>query len=1137
MLQKTGSSFRVGYFLLALCWTTTSASAAIDIAQQPLETGSTVEPNIMFLLDDSGSMRFSFMPDELDADFRVTYWKEVNRRWYKYLYDDCIEAISYASAQVNVCTAKDRRYLASNQLNKLYFNPNTTYDIPMQPDGKTPYPTPKFTSAPLNGYDLNASKIDLSKNYLALMDDFYYGLNEDEGFAISRSSSNVNQSAAFYFNYNGSSGCTPTSRKDSCFTLVDVGKESAAIKEKFAIWYAFYRTRLMVAKAGVTAAFLQQESGIRVGYGAINLNPVVANGVARFSKNDANGQKKAFFSWLHTKKASGGTPLHTALDAAGDYYKTNDAPWQSDTGDSLLECRQSYTILMTDGYYNSTLDVGNQDNSDGATIVGPLVAGREQKSYAYRPSGPFKDNASETLADVAMKYWKEDLKPELPNTVPTSDPSFNPAFWQHMVTFGVGLGVTGSINAATAFAAIPKKGSITWPSTESNSGKIDDLLHAAVNSRGGFFSAGDTTAFVNGLASTLKSITGRVASASNIAATALNSLQTESNLYQARFTAGNWTGDLYAYDVNNLSTPLWKASEKVPQPALRNMWVGDPDADTISVRSFAWSQLTSNEQKALGDDSALVDYHRGVRTNEKPAGNYRARQTVLGDLVNSSPVLVGEPMDMSYHRHSWAGADSYRSFITGTMASRRKALYIGGNDGMIHGFFADTGVESFAYIPRAVMAPRLGNTLNFLHQYADPNYLHQFSVDGTPVVADVFITRANESSPQWRSVLVGGLGRGGAGMFALDVTDPANLNGQSVIWDKKNQGDHALMGSFLGKPVIARLNNGRWGILVGYGYNNSSHASGLLVFDIENGETIVKLQTSAGTASNPNAMSELNVIDLNADGNVDYVYGGDLLGNVWKFDLSSSQSSNWAIAYNAKPLFTAKDKHGAVQMITGGVLATQEPKTGKVWLFFGTGRYLNVDDPSNNQPQSWYGLIDQSLIKDRTELSQRLLTQVDSSRVITEVTALEDNKKGWFIDLLETRERIVDIPVMVGRELVMNTTIPDTNVCNPSGSGYVMAVEPYTGSGLKYNYFDLNNDGAFDEKDTVTQGTKKVTPDGLKVLSLNSVVTFVKEPNTATPDNPAGKIKAVTNCGAAELCATNVQPKINLGMQSWREIN
>lgn len=1134
MVQRSRIRSALSSFLLALSWTSASAVAAIDIAQQPLETGSTVEPNIMFLLDDSGSMRYGFMPDELDSDFNVTY---VYRRVTYLNEDDCGNLINYAGAQVHPCNTKNRRYLASNQLNKLYFNPTTNYPVPMKPDGVTPYATPAYNSAPHNGYDTSSTKVDLSKNYLALIVDINYGVDDDNGFAISRSDTNQKLSGGFYFNYNSAAGCSLTSRSDSCFSLVDVNNASAEIKQKFANWFAFYRTRLMVAKAGVTAAFLQQESGIRVGYGAINLNPVIAADVGRFSKGDLNGQKKAFFSWLHKKGASGGTPLHGALQAAGEYYKTSDTPWQSDTGDSLLECRQSYTILMTDGYYTSTLDVQNQDNSAGKTIVGPLVAGREQKSYTYQPSGPFKDEASATLADMAMKYWKEDLKPALPNTVPTSDPSFNPAFWQHMVTFGVGLGVSGSVKPETAFAAIPAKTNISWPSTSSNSGKIDDLLHAAVNSRGGFFSAGDTTAFANGLASTLRSITGRVASASNIAATALNSLQTDSYLYQARFTAGNWTGDLYAYDVNNLALPLWKASEKLPAPAARNIWAGNPDSDTLAVRSFSWNNLSANEQKALGNEASIIDYLRGVKTLEKPAGAYRTRQTVLGDLVNSSPVLVGEPLDLSYHRYSWDGASDYRTFISGAVASRRKTLYVGGNDGMLHGFSAEDGVETFAYIPRAVMAPLSGDTVNVLKKYADPLYLHQFSVDGTPVVADVFISRTGESTAQWRTVLVSGLGRGGAGMFAIDVTNPNNLNASSIMWDKKNQADHALMGTFIGKPVIARLNNGKWGVIVGYGYNNSRHTSGLLVFDIASGETLVNLPTSAGTASNPNAISELNAIDLNADGNVDYVYGGDLLGNVWKFDLSANQSSSWAIAYAGKPLFSAKDKNGTAQMITGGVLATQDPKTGKVWLFFGTGRYLNVDDPSSNLPQSWYGLIDETLIKDRTELSLRQLTNVEGGRVISKVTALEDNKKGWYIDLIDTRERIVDIPVMVGHELVMNTTIPDTNVCNPSGSGYVMAVEPYTGSGLKYNYFDINNDGVFDDKDQLTSGSSKISADGVKVQSLNSVVTFVKKAKTATPDNPAGNIKAVTNCGAAELCATNVQPKLNLGMQSWREIN
>lgn len=1134
-MKRTGIIGHLFTVMIASCGTVLTASAAIDIAQQPLETGTTVEPNILFMLDDSGSMRFGFMPDSLDSGFNVT--RVQNRQLVRT--DSCDPEITYAGAFVNPCTVSGRRYLASSHLNTMYFNPNTTYQIPLQPDGITPYPTPSFTSAPHNGYDLSSDRVDLSRNYLALIADFFYSTNaQRRGFAISRFDNQTTQSAAFYFGFNNGIGCQSNPRLDSCYSIVDMANVTAGKKEQFAIWFSFYRTRLMVAKAGVTAAFLQQESGYRLGYGAINLTPRVQSSVARISKTDQNSQRRNFLTWLQQRTAWGGTPLLEALDAAGSYYETEDQPWRADTGDTLLECRQSYTILMTDGYYNDpTISVGEQDDTAGTTIYGPESESGPQKSYIYQPKSPFNSNFSNTLADVAMKYWKRDLRPDLPNTVPTADSSFNPAFWQHMVTFGVGLGVTGNVNAAGAFAAITNNASILWPDPKTNEGKIDDLLHAAVNSRGGFFSASDTTSFVNGLASTLRSITGRVASASNVAATSLNALQTSSNLYQARFTAGNWAGDLIAYDVKNLSLPLWKASEQMPLPADRAIFVGDPDASTLSVRPFLWANLTSNERLALGQQSSIVDYLRGAKDLEKPAGNYRARLSVIGDLVNSSPELVAAPLDLNYQRFSWDGANSYRSFITGSAKSRQPMLYVGGNDGMLHGFSAQTGQELFAYIPRAVMAPLPGGQLNVLAKYADPNYVHQFSVDGSPVVADVYIQRSSETQPKWRSVLISGLGRGGAGMFAIDVSDPTRLNAQSVLWDKNNTADHALMGAYIGKPLIVRLNNGKWAALVGYGYNNSSHASGLLAFDVATGATIANLKTPAGSANQPNGMSELNTIDMNSDGNIDYVYGGDLLGNVWKFDLSASDSKLWHISYNGKPLFSAKDPQGQPQMITGGVLVTQEPKTGKVWVFFGTGRYLTRDDPANSQPQTWYGLMDETPITGRSELTPRLIQQIDSLRVISQAAGLDKEKKGWFIDLPDSRERIVDMPMMVGHELLMNTMIPDTNVCNPSGSGYVMAVEPYTGGGLKYPYFDRNADGRFDNKDSVTIDGKTYQSSVIKVNSLNSVVTIVETPGGRTPENPAGVLQAVTNCGAGELCATQVLPQLKLGMQSWREIN
>ncbi|MDZ7870271.1 MAG: PilC/PilY family type IV pilus protein [Rheinheimera sp.] len=274
-------------------------------------------------------------------------------------------------------------------------------------------------------------------------------------------------------------------------------------------------------------------------------------------------------------------------------------------------------------------------------------------------------------------------------------------------------------------------------------------------------------------------------------------------------------------------------------------------------------------------------------------------------------------------------------------------------------------------------------------------------------------------------------------------------------------------------------------------------------------------------------MAEVNLLDVDADGNTDWVYGADLHGNVWKFDISSTSTSAWNIAYSGQPLFQAKNGSGTRQMVTGGVLASVQPTTGKVWLFFGTGRYLNVNDPSNADQQTWYGIMDGATISGRTELDSRTITNVGEERVITSANSLTAGKKGWYMDLIDTRERIVDMPLMVGPELVMNTTIPDTNVCNPSGSGYLMAVSPYTGARLKKSFFDLDDDDNFDEDDKVTVSGNPTIVSGIKVSSLNSVTRLAKIGDI---------IKSFNNCEGGCIESRTIDPTRNTGMQSWHEL-
>ncbi len=1064
--------------------------AAIDIASAPLETGSTVDPNIFFVIDDSGSMLQGMMPENLEDNANVS--------------SGCSKK-TYAGLSMCYYDMTGRAYLASVHMNKLYYNPSITYPVPTKADGTTFGPA-SYIAARVDGYVSTSATINLSNGYRAIMAAGSINTGAKTVFAVSPGGT---EGAAFYYTY--TTGCINSVYSDSCYT--QKGLTTAAEQQNFANWFSYHRTRLLAAKSGIGSAFHQQSTAMRVGYGSIN-EMASKIGVRQFSGTN----RTAFFNWLYTLPPdSGGTPLRSALISAGNYYRTEE-PWRVDPANSssaLLECRQSFTILMTDGYYNDSAQGGEHDNVAGSTITGP-----KGKTYTYTPSNPFAFNTKDTLGDIAMNYWKTDMdagwsvSKKMENTVPTS--AANPAFWQHMVTFGVGFGVQGSVNPTTAFNAINSGASVSWPATNTDPGKIDDLLHASVNGRGGFFAASDPVAFSQGLADTLSAIAERIGTSSNIAATAINSLQSESNLYQARYVAGEWSGDLWAYDTEDTVTPIWKATDVMPAPASRNLMYG---ADSGAAKAFIWSNLSAAEKTVLGDTSTVLDYLRGDTTLEKrnPGGIYRNRGKILGDLVNSSPELVEAPYDLSYHRYNWTGASSYRSFIEGPAKTRTPMLYVGGNDGMLHGFNANTGVEVMGYIPKAVMAPLPSDTVSVLKKYSEPNYSHKFSVDGSPVVVDVYI------SGSWRSVLIGSMGRGGNGLFAIDVTDPGSITTSKVLWDKS----FAELGSYLGTPQVTRTESGQWVVVAGYGYNNSTNQSGLLVIDIATGTVIKQLATGKGDAGDPNGISEVNLLDVDADGNTDWVYGADLHGYVWKFDISSTSTAAWKIAYSGQPLFQAKNGSGTRQMVTGGVLASVQPTTGKVWLFFGTGRYLNVNDPSNADQQTWYGIMDGATISGRSELDSRTITNVGDERVITSANSLTSGKKGWYMDLIDTRERIVDMPLMVGPELVMNTTIPDTNVCNPSGSGYLMAVSPYTGARLKKTFFDLDDDDDFDDNDKVTVSGNPTIVSGIKVSSLNSVTRLAKIGDI---------IKSFNNCEGGCIESRTIDPTRNVGMQSWREL-
>lgn len=572
-------------------------------------------------------------------------------------------------------------------------------------------------------------------------------------------------------------------------------------------------------------------------------------------------------------------------------------------------------------------------------------------------------------------------------------------------------------------------------------------------------------------------------------------LETGAMTYQAQFYSGAWRGELVGYNVNQSTgalTQAWTAGSQFPANyADRKIYINNAG---VLQRFTQLSQAT-----ALGSQS-VVDYIRGDRGNEMPAGTLRTRQSVLGDIVNSQPVYVGRPNPRLFYGTEFTGAGGYPAFAAAN-AARTPVIYVGANDGMLHGFNATTGAETFAFIPSQVV-PRLA-------ALADPNYVHQYYVDGEITVADAYW------GGRWRTILVGTLGRGGRGVYALDVTDPTDVQ---LLWEKTAT-DISGMGNALGKPVIAQVADGDWRVFIGNGPNSSGGIAQLVTIRLNNGAVTTM---STGVAGD-NGLSGPNVWNTGTTDFVDTVYAGDLRGNLWKF-------TNLAGSATATSIFQATDGATA-QPITAAPLVARNPSNNDTWVYFGTGKYVNEADLSDTSVQTWYGLIDRgTTISGRSALQHVAITGEETlanglgARVINSVTTPSVN--GWYIDLISPvrgaeGERMVVPNFFQGLALVGTTRIPDnTSVCDPSGRGWVMAINPFTGGRLNSTFFDLNNDGNFNNSD----------------LSDGEVVSGLGLPSG--PNNPifVGNVM-LTNMDSAETNIIKTNSSVLAPARvSWREV-
>lgn len=643
------------------------------------------------------------------------------------------------------------------------------------------------------------------------------------------------------------------------------------------------------------------------------------------------------------------------------------------------------------------------------------------------------------------------------------NPRNDPANWQHLVQYTIGYGssaaklekntntspqFTGGVFGMydTGFAALAA-GATTWDNATSSTAdnnydeyRPQEMWHMAINSRGKFYpvSGGDLSAvfadiFDDIIVDTTAPISGATSVSRSVSRVGTQSFQTN---YIAADDANSLDNRWYGYVTSNAISTSGAAT---PNPAW-GMVDGRPvsTADKLDARSagdiaqrlvvsydlqrqgnkaisFKWGNLSAATTSAasvrmwlhkgtVGNAASIagdgrgedrLNFLRGDRTREQRNGGsnatFRNRKSRQGDIVNSTIWYAGAPSSGYF-------STSYRSFAA-SHRTRLPMLYVGGNDGMLHGFSAEDGTEKLAYVPHGVL-----QNIARLTDRIDPVYTHQYSVDGSPFTGDVDIGTA--ASPQWRTYLAGTLGAGGRGYFVLDVTNPGPAAGTSVVgngftetnapnlvvMDKTaaavadalptagrpaDPNAHADIGHIFGTPVVSesnqqralqitRTNNNRWALILGNGYNSVNERPVLLVQYLDGAKelkTLAAVETTSAEAVG-NGLSTPQLLDVNSDGAPDYAYAGDLRGNLWKFDISHADDSRWGVAFGGSPLFTANYSAAAGnssrQPITTAPVLRPNREIGGLMVAFGTGQSLTEEDRAERATQSVYSILDNS---------------------------------------------------------------------------------------------------------------------------------------------------------------------------------
>ncbi len=1004
-----------------------ASSHATDIAELPLKASVLAKPNVIFGLDDSGSMDSELMLNTNDGAFWWDYsarsgWDANGKPWFNAVGDATATWRKMVYLFPNDTGLGNRVYddgtndhfaipptsqlafLRSSDYNPLYYNPKVNY-APWPPayvgGAKTTYENANAAAAKSHPvYGAGTFNLSVSRALTKAANNTFMAL---PGMVIPAGSETCPHPACGAWTAEAAQRTVPANTilrlalsyypatyyvKEACELAADTcvaAPDGSTLKryeikagnyasvdaynaemKNFANWWQYYRKRKLMLSASM-GKVLEPLTGLRMGV-------VKFNGHANVTMYDidsllpsTNGLKVAGI--FYETNGNGGTPTRETLKYIGEQFKRTDK-----TGDKYnvvqYACQRNNAFIVTDGFANKD------------AVTPPAY-----NKATWGSGVPYETTYNNTLADIALSYYTVNPRPDMvAGKLSKGAVDLNPDL--HMNSYGLTLGARGTIFNGENTPLPAAAGDWPNPTAARSPTAVDDLWHATINGRGKMYLATTPEETALRIQSGLTDILSQTGAQGGIAVSTVNLPRGDSKAYFGTYNPAGWAGDLTANAIDPATgsvtvAPTWSAAAKL----LARDWTTRVIATSNGAAGMAFTAAnvaaTVNPGGVYGNDAAVIDYLRGDRSGEGTA--FRPRTSLMGAVINSEPVVARD----------------------------EGVVYVASGEGMLHAFdtsAGNPGNELWAFVPSKALA-NIGET-------AERGYAFRTKYDGSPVLGK--FSAAGK-------LLVSGMGVAGRGYFALDVSNPRGLNEAGLAgklkWEFPSAADAAKVGQTLGRPVFVKTDDGKYVVLVTSGYNVAGGKGYLWMLDAADGTKLHEFEVPAG-------IGEAGLAHVAAfgesTGTVQYVYGGDLLGNVWRFDLKGKGAPT-KVATLIGPDNQPQPVTAAPELLN---------HEGQRVIFVGTGRLLDITDFGSSKVQSIYAIADgATLVNARNTLVKQTYDRGTDSMSNNDVDW--SIKRGWYVDL-PAGEQINTRPTIAYGGLAFVSNINGGSDCSASSYLYVV---------------------------------------------------------------------------------------------------